>query len=324
MSIPRIILDTDPGGDDAIALFWLLSLVKQGVADLVAVTTTEGNVAARQTFTNASQILSLLGFAHIPVGRGVPLKHPIQNAAHIHGSDGMGNLSQSLPAAAHLFEIAPFADQVLIEQLTAFPGEITVVAVGPLTNLAAAEARQPGILSKAREVVVMAGGFQTAGNVTAQAEFNLWFHPTAAQVVLSSRRDIVLLPLDVTRHLILTRDGIQSVTRGDPQSDGARFLTGLSEFMIRTNLSYRETAGIPGFLVHDAVTLAYLFYPETLLLRRARVQVETAGEYTTGQTLMDHRHAAKSNANAWVGMQIDAAAFFACLLEDLKCLLRSP
>lgn len=321
-STPRIILDTDPGGDDILAFLWLLSLVKQGFADLVAVTSAAGNVAAQKTFSSASQILSLTGFSTIEVGRGVPIQQGHDaDARHIHGADGMGNLSQTLPSPMHQFEEARNADELIVDKLNAAPGEITIVAIGPLTNLAAAEAMQPGILKKAKEVVIMAGAFQCPGNVTPHAEFNVWFNAEAAQVVFASREDIVVLPLDVTRHLIFTRDMAQAVTRTNPNGKLAQFLVALCEFMIGTALQYRETGGIPGFLVHDAATLGYLFYPETLMLRRAHVRVETKGAWTRGQTLIDNRHVPKVSPNAWVVLQFDETGFFTSFVEDLKHLI---
>lgn len=156
LSTPKIILDTDPGGDNIFAFLWLQSLVKQGLAELVAVTTTDGNVSAQKTFSNASQILGLGGFYHIEVGRGVAMREEAaEDAAHIHGSDGMGKLSTTLASATHAYETALYSDQIIIDKLNAAPGEITVVAIGPLTNLAAAEVKSPGILKKAREIVLM-------------------------------------------------------------------------------------------------------------------------------------------------------------------------
>jgi len=285
--VPKLLLDTDPGGDDAFALLWLLSLVHQGQADLVAVTTAQGNVAAHQTFANASQLLALGGYSSIPVGRGVPLPHSSDDASHIHGTDGMGHLSQTLPPPTHSFETAPQSDDLLVEQLNAQPGELTLIAIGPLTNLAAAEKKQPGILQQAKEIVIMAGAFQGPGNVTAQAEFNVWCNPEAAQVVLNSRDDLVVLPLDVTRQLVFTETMATFVAQTRPEHPLAHFLVNLCQFMVSTALQYRETAGNAGFLVHDAATLGYLFYPETLWLRRATVRVETQGEWTRGQTLWD-------------------------------------
>lgn len=324
LSTPKIILDTDPGGDDIFAFLWLLSLVKQGLAELVAVTAADGNVAARLTFSSSSQILGLGGFPRIEVGRGVPVKgETVEDAAHIHGSDGMGNLSHTLPPATHSLDAARYSDELLIDKLNGAPGEITIVAIGPLTNLAAAETKSPGILKKAKEIVIMAGAFYCPGNITPHAEFNIFYNPEAAQIVFDSRNDIVVMPLDVTQKLIFTRYMAQAVSQANPESKLSQFSIALCEFMIGTALGYRETRGIPGFLVHDAATLGYLFYPETLMLRRAKVRVETKGEWTRGQTLIDSRHSAKVDANAWVALQVDEVGFFASFVEDLKWFLKS-
>jgi inosine-uridine nucleoside N-ribohydrolase len=125
---PRIILDTDPGGDDIYAFLWLLSLVKSGLAELVAVTSADGNVAAKRTFSSASQILNLAGFPEIKVGRGVPIKQVVEDAGHIHGADGMGNMSHTLPPATHNFEEARYWDEIIIDELNANPGEITIIS----------------------------------------------------------------------------------------------------------------------------------------------------------------------------------------------------
>lgn len=314
----QIILDTDPGGDDIYAFVWLLSLVKQGLTELVAVTTADGNVAAERTFKSASQILNLVGFPDLEVGRGVPIKEVMEDAAHIHGSDGMGNLSHTLPPATHNFEDARYSDEIIIEALNTAPGKITIVAIAPLTNLAAAEKKSPGILKKAKEIVIMGGAFFCSGNVTPHAEFNIWFNAQAAQTVFESRDDLVVMPLDVTRHLVFTREMTQAVTQANPESQLSQFLSALCEFMIGTALAYRETAGVSGFFVHDAATLGYLFYPETLMLKRAKVQVETKGEWTRGQTLIDTRPAPKTGVNAWVALQVDERKFFPSFVEDLK------
>ena len=318
--IPKIILDTDPGGDDIFALLWLISLVKQELAELVAVTTAEGNVSAEQTFAAASKILKLGGLNDVEIGRAVAVDHATTDAAHIHGSDGMGNLSETLPEGDRTFETATYSDQMLINALTAAPGEITILAIAPFTNLAAAETKHPGILRQAKEIVLMGGAFDCAGNITAHAEFNVAYHPEAAQVVLNSRSDIVMVPLDVTRSLIFTEAMAHTIQQANPNSAIAQLIEALCQFMISTALTYRETQGSRGFLIHDAATVGYLFYPETFRWQRATVQIETQGVWTRGQTLIDNRHSAKPGAIAWIATQVDAPNFFMGLIEDLKLL----
>ena len=324
LSLPKIILDTDPGGDDAFAFLWLMSLVKKGFAELVAVTSVEGNVNAKLTFTNACKLLQLTNFSHIEVGRGViKTQKEVDDAAHIHGNDGLGNLAQTLPSPQQSYEKARYSDDILIEKLTAFPGEITIIALAPLTNLAAAETKSPGILKQAKEIIIMGGAFNVAGNVTPEAEFNIAYSPKAAEIVFNSNNHLVILPLDVTRSLIFQPEMAESISEVNPESDITQFIIALTKAMTQTSLSHRETRGIEGFLVHDAVTLAYLFYPETLQFCRARVEVEVVGKLTQGKTIFDRRHHAKIEANAWVAQQVNSADLFAAFVEDLKSLVKS-
>jgi inosine-uridine nucleoside N-ribohydrolase len=315
----KILVDTDPGGDDIFALLWLQSLVKQGFAEWVGVTTVAGNVSAELTFSSACKILELGGFGSVKVGRSVVWNsEEILDASAVHGSDGMGNLSHLLPDSPRQFEAAAYGDDLIIEALESDPGEVTVIGLGPLTNLAAAEQKRPGILRLAKELVLMAGAFNTPGNVTSHGEFNVAFNPEAAQQVLASREDVVILPLDVTRKLILRVEMTEAIAQAYPNHFRAQFIHKLTQFMSESCLRQRETAGIHGFLVHDAVTVAYLFYPETLLFRRGLVTVETTGTYTRGQTILDGRHGAKSIANAFVAVDVDALNLLGILGEDLK------
>jgi inosine-uridine nucleoside N-ribohydrolase len=316
-----IILDTDPGGDDLFALFWLLSLVRQDVADLVAITTAAGNVSAQRTFTNASQVLRLFRQETIAIGRGTDSETTSENASHIHGNDGMGNLSTHLPSASHDFASAPQSADLIVEHLSAHPGEMTLVAVAPLTNLAAAETQCPGILQKAREIVIMGGAIRCPGNVTPQAEFNIWFDPTAATTVFQSRANITLLTLDVTHQLRLTPAMVQSVVAGHPFEPRSQFLTQLCEFMVSTALGYRETGGLPAFLVHDAAAIGQVFYPELFSFKRVAVQIETQGQWTKGQTIVGDRRFATPHLNAWVALEVDEGQFFTNLLADLRSLM---
>jgi inosine-uridine nucleoside N-ribohydrolase len=323
---PKIILDTDPGGDDSFALLWLQSLAKQGLVEMIAVTAASGNVNAQLTFLGASKLLKLGGYELIEVGRGVvkdAIAADVGDAANVHGADGMGNLSQMLPEVDRPYETARFSDEILIEKLTALPGEITIVAIAPLTNLAAAEKKSPNILKQAKEIVVMGGAFQTLGNVTSEAEFNIAFDPEAAQTVFASRDDLVVIPLDVTQHLILTPQMVKQLSQSNPGSNLAQFMVALAEFMTTTALTHRETQGKSGFLVHDAATLAYLFYPETLQFQRAQVAIETQGTWTRGKTLCDRRHSSKPPANAWVALQVDSCSLLAVMSEDLQRLLKA-
>ncbi|MGF1514441.1 MAG: nucleoside hydrolase [Elainellaceae cyanobacterium] len=321
MTAPRrkIILDTDPGGDDSIALLWLWSLEQQHLASLVAVTAADGNVSAQQTFENAHRLLHLVG-AKVPVGKGSPVEAIAQDASYIHGADGLGGLSQALPLPDPISN-PPAAADLLIDRLAAQPHRLSVVAIGPLTNLAAAEKKRPGILSLAKEIVIMGGAIAHPGNVTPQAEFNIWFNPEAAAAVLASRSDIVLMPLDVTSRLLFTTAMAEAIYQSNPHSMVAQFIRSLCQFMNTTAYGYRETDG-SAFLVHDAATLAYLVYPQLFTFRRAYVTVETQGILTRGQTLVDNRAGPEQPANVWVATGVNPSAFFTCLQHDLKHLVQ--
>lgn len=313
-----IILDTDPGGDDSVALFWLAALQRRNLVHILAVTTTDGNVSAAQTFRNASQILSLLGFSDVPLGKGAAVNDDaVSDASYIHGSDGLGELSATLPPPVHDGAAAPSSVDILIQALHTHPHEITLIAIGPLTNLASAEIQHPGILKLAKEIIVMGGAFEHPGNVTPHAEFNSWFNPIAAQQVFHSQANCTVLSLDVTHRLIFTQEMARSLTQDFPDHPAAQVFQQLSDFLIRTALAYRETRNCPGFLVHDAAAIAYAVYPSLFTFRRAAIDVETHGRYTRGQTICDRRLTAQPFANAWISCDVDCERFFTALLGDL-------
>jgi len=337
-AVPQIIMDCDPGGDDVVAMFWLLALGQKKLCNVRAVTTTEGNVKAPLTFAAADKVLTLLSSAvsdvdvcaQTPsaarhgdrdarvvarqayaeaVARGAEGSGDgFSDASHIHGCDGMGGLSQRLASGATGYAEAEESYERLIRELEQQPGQITILATGPLTNLADAERARPGVLRKARRIVVMGGAMPgTQGNITPLAEFNFAFDSAAASLVMheSNLEDILLMPLDVTTKLICTETMIveslgsaaaatamsQSHPPPPPQSsrqeeDGAAmfmyeptargagdFLRDLSAFMFSTALQFKETNGVKGFLVHDASTILALFYPECLTFTRAQVSV---------------------------------------------------
>ena len=326
MSKIKIILDTDPGGDDSFAFLWLLSLAKQGFIDLIAVTSVDGNVHAELTFAGACKLLKLGGFETVEVGRGVlggSESRDVEDAGAIHGADGMGNLAQTLPESSQSYESARYADDLLIKKLQESPGEIVIIAIAPLTNLAAAEHKAPGILKLAKQIVIMGGAFTVPGNITPEAEFNIAYDPKAAALVFDRCNDLVIIPLDVTNQLIFTHEMAQQVSEVNPQSPIAQFIVALCHFMVNTALAFRETGGMRGFLVHDAATLAYLFYPETLMFQRAQVWIETKGDWTRGKTILDRRNKTKTDASHWIAIEVDSQNLLAMMIEDLKILLRS-
>lgn len=376
--MPQIIMDCDPGGDDVFALFWLLALHNKKICNVRAVTTTEGNVKAPLTFAAADKVLQLLSGTKSTSDVAVCAQTPadsrhghrdariaarrvyaeaiaagvggggdgFSDAAHIHGCDGMGGLSQRLASGETHYAEAEESYERLIRELEHSPGEITILATGPLTNLADAERTRPGVLRKARRIIIMGGALPgTRGNITPLAEFNFAFDSAAAALVMEDAglEDIVLMPLDVTAQLVCTDAMVtDSLLQGhevvkcttadgkyEPTACGAgQFLHDLASFMFKTALQFKETDGQRGFLVHDASTVLALFYPECLQFTRAQVSVvvsEPKGRHhgidTNGMSFVDRRHCPKLKANAWVGTGIDSAGALSIMIEDLRQLL---
>ncbi|OUL33238.1 nucleoside hydrolase [Nostoc sp. 106C] len=194
LNIPKIILDSDFGGDDFLSFLWLLSLVKQGLAELIAVTAADVNVTASRKFSVATKILRLFGFQNIEVGQSVAAaRKAVEDNAHINEVNRVEHLSYTLPYTAAFCEESPYSDEIIISKLNAAPGEITLVAIGPLINLAAAETKHPGILKKAKELFVLAEAFQCLKNPSVHTNSNCWFNPETSQIVFDSRDDIMLL-----------------------------------------------------------------------------------------------------------------------------------
>eukprot|EP01052_Picozoa_sp_SAG31_P013007 SAG31_NODE_772_length_12197_cov_7.075963_16_plen_469_part_00 len=361
VAVPQIILDCDPGGDDVVAIMWLLALQDQGACNVVALTTTEGNVQAPLTHAAADKVLALHENAGLlaagsidvcaqspPLGRQsattaetrrdlrkeyeaiVNSGNAVGGAAYIHGADGMGGLSSRLSSRGTSYLDAEESYERLIRELTARPGETTLMATGPLTNLADAERSHPGVLRLAKRIVIMGGALDHGGNITPLAEFNFFHDPLSAHIVLerAGLTDIVLMPLDVTTDLVCTEAITGQVvgrnlmnmlhTRGEqwpdgqaypPTAEGVRlFYRDLSAHMCETNMAFKDTGGQAGFLVHDASCVAALFYPETLRFRRTQVQVvvEEHIHALSGFCFADNRHTAKVPAkqNCWVACKV--------------------
>lgn len=266
----KLLLDCDPGVDDAIAIAVALGSPQ---ADLLAVTTVAGNVELARTTANALRVLDSLGRDDVPVvpGADLPLAREPVLARHVHGADGLGGAPlpppTREPAAGHA------ADRIVAE-LAAAPGEVTLVAVGPLTNVALALRREPRIARWARRLVVM-GGCWTGGNITPHAEFNVHADPDAAAEVLAAPWEPVLLGLDLTLQVRVGPDVLRRWA-----GYGA-----LSERLLVPALGgYRDGADDLGPAVHDACALVCALHPELFTLTPAVVSVETSDQDTLGRT----------------------------------------
>ena len=299
MSIP-IILDCDPGHDDAIAL--LLALASPEV-ELVGVTTVHGNQTLEKTTDNALRVLALVGREDVPVAAGAdrPLVRELQVAAHVHGESGLDG--PALPDRASE-PVDQHAVDFLVERVTP---ETVLVPVGPLTNVALALERG---IAPAR--IVLMGGAIAEGNMTPAAEFNIWADPEAAERVFRSGLDVTMIGLDVTHGALLTPPWAE---RFRAAGRVGTFVAELVEFFKRY---HARTYGWDGAPIHDAVALAHAFRPGIVRTEHVNVEIETQSELTRGRTVADRWHRTERAPNAHVGVEIDADAFFELLLERIE------
>lgn len=317
----RILIDTDPGVDDALAI--LLALLSPEL-HVEAFTTVCGNVPVRQGTENLLRILEVLDLAEFPLiaeGEARPLVKPLVTAAHVHGDDGLGNISQLRNADGH--PVYPPADthisptsgvDLILELVTCYPDELTLVALGPLTNVAQAIRKDPAKMQRLQKIVVMGGVFEEYGNVTTTAEFNIFVDPHAAQEVFQSNVPIDIAPLDATHQVVLTGERLHAEL--DERSDRiARFLKDATHACMEF---YRQHVGFWGFHIHDALPIGMLTHPEYFESVAADVQVETEGVLTNGVTVSDLRPERRSpHPNAQVCIKVAADAFLDYFFERL-------
>jgi inosine-uridine nucleoside N-ribohydrolase len=305
----RIILDTDPGIDDALALF--LALASPEV-QLEAVTTVSGNVGIDFTTANALALLELAGRADIPVARGSaqPLLRPAVYADYVHGSRGLGHLE--LPVPAHT-PTASHAVDVIIETIMDAPGEITLVPVGPLTNIALAVRREPRIAERVREVVIMGGALRVPGNTTPAAEFNIFVDPHAAHVVFHAGWPMRLVSLDTTMQVAMHRSQVNALAaRGNPVTIAIKQMT---DFYFDV---FAPVSGSNAFHMHDPLCLAAAFQPDLLTWEPVYVDVELQGALTLGQTVAYFRDPKSPTPNMQAAVAVDADRFMQLFLNRIR------
>lgn len=310
--VRRIILDTDPGIDDSLAI--LLALASPELR-LEAVTVTIGNCSAAQGVANALSVLELAGAAHIPVAAGVdrPLIQPILTAPETHGNTGLGYaqppLSRQQPSPQHAVDL-------LIEQILAAPGEITLVAVAPLTNLALAIRREPAIVPAIREVIIMGGAIRHEGNTTPLAEFNTYVDPHAAYIVYHSGLPITLVPLDVTYQCILTQADVDRLLALD--SPITRFIADSTRFYMEFHDEYQS---IQGCVINDPLALALTFAPDLVETQPLYVTVDLHSELSLGKTMADFYEMWAKPPNMQVALKVQPRRFIELFIERMETLV---
>nr|WP_239523792.1 nucleoside hydrolase [Geodermatophilus normandii] len=294
-----MVIDTDPGIDDALAI--LLALGSPEV-DLRLVTTVHGNVELPQTTENALRVLHLAGRSDVPVAAGAAesLVFPQpERAGHVHGVTGLGGVE--LPPSPAAVDPRP-AVVALAELLTASDEPVTVAAIGPWTNVALLLGTYPEAARRIGRLVLMGGSAGRGGNVTAAAEFNVWSDPEAAARVLGSTIPTVLVGLDVTLPTVLDEDGVARFAAAGPV--GATAAAILQQYLDHARTAY----GTSGVVVHDALALTEAIAPGTLGTVRRDVVVDTGNGPSRGQTLVDRRSVSDSPTAVDVAETVDSAA----------------
>ncbi len=323
MTVPqKIIIDTDPGQDDAVAI--LLALASPEL-EILAITAVAGNVPLALTQTNARKICELAGRGEVAVHAGCdrPMARDLVTAENVHGQSGLDGIALPEP----VMPLRPGqAVEVIIEHLRAEPaGTVTLCVLGPLTNIATALQRAPDIAPRIKQIVLMGGAYFEVGNVTPAAEFNIYVDPEAAQCVFRAGVPLVVLPLDVT-HKALTSPARVSAFRqlaGGAQA-AVRRAQGLPsvgevvaswiDFFERFDV---EKYGAEGAPLHDPCVIAYLLAPELFGGRQVNVEIEVDSPLTRGMTVADWWGVTDRPANALFLREIDAEGFFALLTERI-------
>ena len=306
----KIIIDTDPGQDDAVAI--LLALASPEELEVLGITAVAGNVPLELTAKNARIVCELAGRPDIKVFAGCdrPLAHDLVTAEHVHGKTGLDG--PDLPDPTMPMQEQHGVD-FIIETLRAEPeGTVTLCPLGPLTNIATAFQRAPEIAARMKEIVLMGGAYFEVGNITPAAEFNIYVDPEAAETVFRSGVPLVVMPLDVTHKALVTRarnDAFRAI--GNRVGEAVAEMT---DFFERFD---REKYGSEGAPLHDPCTTAYLIRPELFSGRHINVEIETTSDLTLGMTVADWWGVTDRAPNALFIGDIDADGFFSLLTERL-------
>jgi purine nucleosidase len=308
--MPRpIILDCDPGHDDAVAL-----LLAHGSPDveLLAVTTVAGNQDLEKVTRNALAVARVAGLAGVPVAAGAdrPIVRVRDHAPSIHGESGLDG--PVLPEPAQALDPRHAVDLIVETVMSREPGTVTLVPTGPLTNIALAVLREPRIVDRVRQVVLMGGAYRT-GNWSPVAEFNIREDPEAARVVLRAGWDVVVVGLDLTHQALATPEVVRRIA--GVGTAPARFVEELLAFF---TASYRDAMGFDAPPVHDPCAVAYVIDPAVMTVRRAPVDVELAGELTTGMTVVDLRAPAADDCPTAIALELDRERFWDLVVDALE------
>ncbi len=306
----KIIIDTDPGQDDAVAI--LLALASPEELDVLGIVAVAGNVGLHHNANNARKVVELSGRTEVPIFAGCarPMRRTLVTAEHVHGDTGLNG--PDLPDPTVPLQPQHGVDWIIDTLMGSEPGSITLCTLGPLTNIGMALVKEPRIAEVIGEIVMMGGAYFEVGNITPAAEFNIYVDPEAADVVLRSGVPITIMPLDVTHQVQSTRARLDAIRGLGNRSGRAVYdmLTFSESFDLRKY-------GWDGAPLHDPTVIAYLLQPHLFEGRLCNVTVETASELTVGMTVADYWHVTDRPRNATFMRSADADGFYSLLTERL-------
>lgn len=318
----RLAIDTDPGIDDALAL---LLAFGSPAARVEAITTVAGNVDVDRATRNLCRIVAAAQPRPVPRlarGAAAPLRLPLVTAAHVHGDDGLGGLDRHVePDGRPRYPDPPLSlemrdgPDVILDVARRYGAELTLIALGPLTNVALALQRDPAAVRRIGRIIAMGGAVAVPGNVTPAAEFNFYVDPEAAAAVLDADLPIELIPLDVTRQVVLAEAAL-AARLAEARSPLARFI----EDFTRHGLDFAEAREDGGIILHDPLAVGVALDPTLATFEALRVSVECEGRHTRGLSLADRRPGRGRGSeppNCRVATDIDAARFLALFLDRL-------
>ncbi len=306
----RIIIDTDPGQDDAVAI--LLALASPGEIEVLGLTAVAGNVPLALTAVNARKVCEVAGRPDVKVFAGCdrPLVAPLVTAEHVHGDTGLDGIE--LPAPVMPLQEGHAVDFIIDTLRDNAPGTVTLCVLGPLTNIATAFARAPDIAGRVQDIVLMGGAYFEVGNITPASEFNIHVDPEAAAQVFASGARITVLSLDVSHKALTSQawlDGLRAM--GTHVGD---VVASWTDFFERFDVEKYGSQGAP---LHDPLVIGYLLRPDLFSGRRINVEIELEGRFTRGMTVADWWRVSGRPGNALWIRDIDRDGFFALLTERL-------
>ncbi len=306
----KIIIDTDPGQDDAVAI--LLALASPDEIELLGITAVAGNVPLALTQKNARIICELAGRPDMRVFAGcdAPMRRKLVTAEHVHGKTGLDGPQMDAPKMPLQTQHA--VDFIIDTLRSQAPGTVTLCPLGPLTNIAVAFEKAPDIIPRVQEIVLMGGAYFEVGNITPAAEFNIYVDPEAAKIVFAAGVKLTVMPLDVTHKALTTKDRIDAFRAlGTKVGD---MVAAWTDFFERFDMEKYGSEGAP---LHDPCVIAYLIRPELFTGRQINVEIETTSDLTLGMTVADWWGVTKRPHNAMFIGAIAAEGFYALLTERL-------